>query len=118
MDAQSRDLDEWEALWLECKVSLMDCFHIINSILLRDLAQSRGQDQMEIAEIAFDILFAISDIAMDSHSTTSSNTNTVPFLNQTLLDDYQQTYNLSRVLDDALKSAPTTVPFLSILRYY
>ncbi|KAF8916501.1 hypothetical protein CPB85DRAFT_1216510 [Mucidula mucida] len=98
-DAGNRQLDDWERIWIETKVDLLDAFHIILSQLLLDMSSASGQVLGVRAERTFDVIFAVLEI-----SGGSPNSNT-PFLDRSLLADYQQSYDLSKTLASALKHA-------------
>ncbi|KIM46903.1 hypothetical protein M413DRAFT_63865 [Hebeloma cylindrosporum] len=101
ISAENRDADEWENIWVETKVAILDSFHFVLTALLDDLAACpRGPRLAEEAERTFDIIFALLDVP-SSHSDIPG----TPFLNQTLLADYQQHYDLSRTLSIALRHA-------------
>ncbi|KAH9478377.1 CUE domain-containing protein 3 [Psilocybe cubensis] len=102
--AQGRDADDWERIWVETKVALLDSFHVILTTLLDDLASCAPGPRLAFeAERTFDLIFALLD-APSSSSSTASDTPT-PFLDQSLLADYQQAYSLSNTLAAALKHA-------------
>ncbi|KAF8884883.1 hypothetical protein CPB84DRAFT_1964864, partial [Gymnopilus junonius] len=104
ISAQARDADEWEKIWVETKVALLDSFHVILTTLLDDLASCPPGPRLAVeAERTFDIVFALLEVP--SSSTTSSDIPATPFLNQTLLADYEQSYSLSKALAAALKHA-------------
>ncbi|KAF4564679.1 hypothetical protein EYR36_002617 [Pleurotus pulmonarius] len=97
---QPRALDDWERLWLETKVDLIDTFHVILKTLVDDITNAKGRALAEESERVFDIVFSLRD--MDTSSTSGS---TTPFVNSSLLDDYSRTYDLSRTLGAALQRA-------------
>jgi activating signal cointegrator complex subunit 2 len=100
ISAEHRDADEWESIWVETKVTILDSFHFVLTALLDDLAASpQGPQLAEEAERTFDIIFALLEVP------PSSSPSDIPFLNQPLLADYQQHYNLSRTLSTALRHA-------------
>lgn len=101
-DAQSAPLDEWERVFLETKVALIDSFHILVRVLLADVAAvpSAGPALATQCELAFDVVFALLELPA-SRATGSA----TPFLDRTLLADYQHAYDLSNTLNDALRRA-------------
>ena len=102
ISAENREADEWESIWVETKVAVLDSFHLVLTALLDDLAACpQGPRLAEEAERTFDIIFALLEVP----SSSSSDIPGTPFLNQTLLADYQQHYNLSRTLSTALRHA-------------
>ncbi|KAJ7754498.1 hypothetical protein B0H16DRAFT_746484 [Mycena metata] len=96
--SDSRESDEWERLWVETKVSLVDAFHIIVRALLDDISSSSGAALAVEADRTFDIIFTLLHLPSSSHGET-------PFLDRSLLADYQQTYDLSRTLASSLRHA-------------
>ncbi|KAL0946603.1 hypothetical protein HGRIS_012802 [Hohenbuehelia grisea] len=99
-----RELDDWERIWLETKVDLMDTFHIVFRTLVDDMTRAQGAQLAAEAERTFDIIFAL----IEQHQpprTASSSTPSTPFLNRSLLHDYQRTYDLSRMLSSAMRTA-------------
>ena len=107
MSNQGREPDEWETIWVETKVALLDTFHIIITTLLEDLASCPSGPRLAFeAERIFDIIFALLQIPSSS-STTIINTDIppTPFLNRPLLADYQESYSLSKTLAKALHHA-------------
>ncbi|KAK0495870.1 hypothetical protein EDD18DRAFT_1286309 [Armillaria luteobubalina] len=97
---ESRDLDDWERIFIETKVDIIDSFHIILSSMLRDLSSAPGGALAAESERTFDIIFTLLDIGGPSSSDPRT-----PFLNRPLLADYQQSYDLSRSLASALRHA-------------
>jgi activating signal cointegrator complex subunit 2 len=106
--------DDWKKIWVATKVDLLDSFHICLSILLTDLTSASGQRLVVEADRTFNILFALLEIPTASTSTSSVSTRT-PFLNQSLLADYQHSYNLERTLASSLKHAAEKDARLDIL---
>ena len=106
MSNQGREPDEWEIIWVETKVTLLDTFHIIVTTLLEDLASCPSGSRLAVeAERTFDIIFALLQVPSSSSTTMSSNNTEVPptpFLNRPLLADYQESYSLSQALAKAL----------------
>ncbi|KAJ3801248.1 hypothetical protein GGU11DRAFT_769967 [Lentinula aff. detonsa] len=91
--------DDWEKLWLETKVSFMDSFHACMTSLLNDIASASGPTLAVEAEVTFDIIFTLLE--------TNSNAGhpQTPFLNQSILADYQQSYDLTRTLSSSFQHA-------------
>ena len=107
MSNQGREPDEWETIWVETKVALLDAFHIIITTLLEDLASCPSGPRLAFeADRTFDIIFALLQIPSFS-STALINTDIppTPFLNRPLLADYQESYSLSKTLAKALHHA-------------
>ncbi|KAJ7126054.1 hypothetical protein C8R44DRAFT_618190 [Mycena epipterygia] len=99
--SDSRESDEWERIWVETKVSLVDAFHIIIRSLLDDMTSSSGAALALEADRTFDIIFTLLSLP----SSSQPNTGQTPFLDRSLLADYQQTYDLSRTLASSLRHA-------------
>ncbi|KAJ7073533.1 hypothetical protein B0H15DRAFT_792719 [Mycena belliarum] len=99
--SDSRDSDEWEQIWVETKVTLVDAFHVIIRSLLDDMSSSSGAALAVEADRTFDIIFALLELPSSSQPDATQ----TPFLNRSLLADYQQTYDLSRTLASSLRHA-------------
>ncbi|KAK0449751.1 uncharacterized protein EV420DRAFT_1622043 [Desarmillaria tabescens] len=93
---EGRDLDDWERIFIETKVDIIDSFHIRRALAAE-------------SERTFDIIFALLDVRPSSANPTT------PFLNQPLLADYQQSYDLSRTLSSALRHASEKDARLDVL---
>lgn len=114
IEAQDREADDWERIWVETKVALIDSFHFILSSLLDVLASTpAGTALAAVAERAFDIIFALLDVSTSSSS--SIDTQPIPFLNQSLLADYQLAYSLSKSLASSLSHAEENDARLDLL---
>ncbi|KDQ31920.1 hypothetical protein PLEOSDRAFT_1034561 [Pleurotus ostreatus PC15] len=109
---QTRALDDWERLWLETKVDLIDTFHIIMKALVDDIANAQGRALAGQSERVFDIVFSLKDMDTSTPSPSSSPT---PFVNSSLLDDYSRTYDLSKTLRSALQRASENDARLDLL---
>ena len=104
MEQSSEEGDDWERIWLETKVSLMDSFRILLNSILTDISSKSGPDLAHETERAFSILFTLLEIAPSTISATSNTpARQTPFLNQSLLSDYQHSYSLSRTLSSVLQ---------------
>ncbi|KAF7316330.1 CUE domain-containing protein [Mycena indigotica] len=103
----AREADEWERLFVETKVSLIDAFHIIIRTILSDLASAKGPSLAIEADRTFDIIFAL--------LSSENNQASTPFFNRTLLADYQQSYDLAQTLAAALKNAQEKDARLDVL---
>ncbi|KAJ6595689.1 hypothetical protein DFH09DRAFT_145160 [Mycena vulgaris] len=99
--SDSRESDEWERIWVETKVSLVDAFHIIIRSLLDDMASSSGATLAVEADRTFDIIFTL----LEMPSSSQPDHTQTPFLDRSLLADYQQTYDLSHTLASSLRHA-------------
>ncbi|KAJ7640874.1 hypothetical protein DFH06DRAFT_624421 [Mycena polygramma] len=99
--SDSRESDEWERIWVETKVSLVDAFHILVRALLDDMASASGAALAVEADRTFDIIFELLSLPSSSQPSAGQ----TPFLDQSLLADYQQTYDLSRTLAASLQHA-------------
>ncbi|KAI9069675.1 hypothetical protein FKP32DRAFT_1671178 [Trametes sanguinea] len=103
---QARELDEWERLFLETKVDLLDTFHILVRTLLDDVASvaNAGPALAAQAEPAFEIVFDLLEVPSTPSGGGSTDTlPPTPFLNRPLLADYQHAYNFSHTLADVLR---------------
>ncbi|CDO70996.1 hypothetical protein BN946_scf184830.g28 [Trametes cinnabarina] len=103
---QTRELDEWERLFLETKVDLLDTFHILVRTLLDDVASiaNAGPALAAQAEPAFEIVFDLLEVrASPSGGGSADNVPPTPFLNRPLLADYQHAYDFSRTLADVMR---------------
>ncbi|KAI0696820.1 hypothetical protein BC835DRAFT_1405846 [Cytidiella melzeri] len=96
-------LDDWERIFLETKVALIDSFHVLLRTLLKDVEELTAPSATLAArtEVAFETIFALLDVP----SPHGSDTTTIPFLNQSLLADYQHTYGLSKIISEATRRA-------------
>ena len=113
ISAENRAADEWETIWVETKVAVLDSFHFVLTALLDDLAACpQGARLAEEAERTFDIIFALLDVPPSS---TASDIPGTPFLDQTLLADYQQHYPLLRTLSTSLRHAQEKDARLDVL---
>ena len=103
-DAQGRELDEWERLFLETKVALMDVFHILVRTLLDDVASvaNAGPALAAQAEPAFEVIFDLIELPTPADGADGGLAPT-PFLNRPLLADYQHAYDFARTLQDVLR---------------
>ncbi|KAI0346663.1 hypothetical protein BDW22DRAFT_1352825 [Trametopsis cervina] len=95
-------LDDWERIFLDTKVSLIDSFHILLRTLLKDVEElsTPGPALAARTEIAFEVVSSLLDLPSSS-STQGTETTPIPFLNQSLLADYQHTYGLSKLISNA-----------------
>ncbi|KAJ6495260.1 hypothetical protein C8R45DRAFT_866444 [Mycena sanguinolenta] len=100
--SDSREADEWERIWVHTKVSLVDAFHSIIRALLDDMVASSGPALAVEVDRTFDIVFTLLSLPSSSSQPDSGQT---PFLDRSLLADYQQTYDLSRTLASSLRHA-------------
>ena len=94
-------MDEWEKIWVDTKIALIDAFHIVFSRMVEDITSAEGRLLGIEAERTSDIVFAL----LEQFSSSSSTSPLTPFLNQSLLSDYHQSYSLSHMLTSALKHA-------------
>ncbi|KAG6886207.1 hypothetical protein C0993_010769 [Termitomyces sp. T159_Od127] len=99
----SSTVDEWEPIWVQAKVDLIDAFHIIIISLLNDISTASGRALAAESERTFSIIFAL--LELPSSSFTASLTPPTPFFNRSLLSDYQESYSLSKTLSIALRNA-------------
>ncbi|KAI0631281.1 hypothetical protein C8Q77DRAFT_1219404 [Trametes polyzona] len=102
----TRELDEWERLFLETKAELLDIFHLLVRTLLNDVASvsHAGAALAAHAEPAFEVVFGLLDVPSNSPSGPSADgVPPTPFLNRPLLADYQHAYAFSETLADVLR---------------
>ncbi|RXW22893.1 hypothetical protein EST38_g2941 [Candolleomyces aberdarensis] len=99
------DPNDWTSIFLTTKVTLLDSFHIILKRLLNSLASADSRQLAMQTEIAFTALFAMTEVARGASDSDNSSTLPTPFLNYSLLQDYQNTHDLSTMLARALKEA-------------
>lgn len=91
--------DEWERVFTETKVALMDSFHLLMSAMLKDLASAgTGSNLGREIERVFEIIFSLLN-----QPSSSSGQPLTPFLNRPLLADYQNAYDLSHTLSSVLQ---------------
>jgi activating signal cointegrator complex subunit 2 len=116
MSNQGREPDEWETIWVETKVALLDAFHIIITTLLDDLASCPAGPRLAFeAERTFEMIFALLQIPSSSTTIITTDIPPTPFLNRPLLADYQESYSLSKTLAKALHHAQEKDARLDIL---
>jgi activating signal cointegrator complex subunit 2 len=101
---------------VDTKVALIDSFHILFTQLLEDMSLAKGRSLGIEAERAFNIVFALLEQSNSYSSTSASDTVPLtPFLNRSILADYQQSYSLSKTLVSALKHSEEKDARLDIL---
>ncbi|KAJ7266903.1 hypothetical protein B0H12DRAFT_1010510 [Mycena haematopus] len=110
--SDSREADEWERIWVQTKVSLMDTFHSIVCAWLDDMVASNGAALALEADRTFDTIFALLNLP----SSSPPGPGQTPFLDRTLLADYQQTYDFSRMLASSLRHAEDEDARLDLLK--
>ncbi|EGO03824.1 hypothetical protein SERLA73DRAFT_158302 [Serpula lacrymans var. lacrymans S7.3] len=105
--SEDRELDDWERIWLETKVDLMDCFHMLITSMLKSLSNASGVVLAAESESIFGILFSLLDTPSPSpvSSFDGSNATVTPFVNRSIVADYQHSYDLARTLSSALQAA-------------
>ncbi|KIY74040.1 hypothetical protein CYLTODRAFT_484797 [Cylindrobasidium torrendii FP15055 ss-10] len=92
-----RALDDWERIWIDTKVAIIDAFHAIFSRVLQDTTSAHTRADIETA---FELVFALLEVSRSAPNSTQT-----PFLDRPLLVDYQQSYDLAKTLRNALKRA-------------
>lgn len=115
-------LEDWQKLWLETKIVLIDSFHLMFNTMMEDVTKKAAEGTNDNAlqaehrrfllatlEVTFDIIFELLDLpssltsAVDSFAGSSATGQQppplTPFLNQSLLTDYQNCYDLSQTLN-------------------
>lgn len=103
IDVTNRKPDDWERIWLDTKVEIVDAFHLIVTTMVRDISTASGTELAVEADRTCGIVFALLDIAPQSAAVGPANA--IPFLNRPLVADYQHAYDLSRTLSSALRHA-------------
>lgn len=98
-----RQLDQWEKIWLDTKVDTVDAFHLVVTTMVRDVSSASGTELALEADRTFGIVFALLDITPQSVAVGPADA--VPFLNRSLVADYQYAYDLDRTLASALRHA-------------
>lgn len=103
--------EDWERVFLETKVDLIDCLHVLLRTLLKDVEEvpSAGPQLAARCEVAFEVVFALLELP-PARTTTAGNASAstevpTPFLNQTILEDYQHSYDLAKILKGATRRA-------------
>ncbi|KAI5996139.1 hypothetical protein EDD15DRAFT_492519 [Pisolithus albus] len=105
LDDSSRTLDDWERVWIETKVALVDAFHIIMKCLVEDISAASGhQLSVEMEDRVFGIVNALVEIDSRTRQFTAGD-GRLPFLNSSLISDYQYAYDLNRMLFSVLHDA-------------
>lgn len=100
------ELDDWERIWLETKVDLIDSFHVLVTVMLQDLSIASGAALAEQSERTFNVVFSLLDLPSPPAPVQAGGTATsTPFLSRSLLADYQHAYNLAGTLTSALRRA-------------
>ncbi|KAH7923091.1 hypothetical protein BV22DRAFT_1093520, partial [Leucogyrophana mollusca] len=106
--ANDREPDDWERIWMETKVDLMDSFHIIISTMLKDVSLASGPALAAESERTFGIVFALLELPSTSSNPEQNapgQSSATPFLDRSLVADHQHAYNLARMLASALRHA-------------
>ncbi|TFK25237.1 hypothetical protein FA15DRAFT_668775 [Coprinopsis marcescibilis] len=115
------DPTEWTTIWIKTKLCLIESFHILFKQMLSNLTAAKTANQIAThADAAFAVLFALMD-APHRNTTendvggASSDTPLTPFLNLSLLQDYQNSHDLTYTLNHALQKAQERDARLDIL---
>jgi activating signal cointegrator complex subunit 2 len=98
-----REVQGWKRIYLETKVALIDAFHILLGTALKEASTSVAE-----CEQVFKLIFALLEVPSSSSSSPSSASSpqtSVPFINRTLLEDYEHAYTLSDTLRVSLGRA-------------
>lgn len=103
-------VDEWEPIWVQTKVSLIDAFHLIVTSLLNDISSASGRSLATESERTFDVIFDLISLPPSPSNSTST-----PYLDRSLLADYQESYALSQILATALRHAAEKDARLDVL---
>ena len=112
LPSHDNQLDDWQRIFLETKVSLIDAFHILVCYLFKDVATPQSATS---TDDAFRFVFALVDLPPP---TNLQDTLPTPFLNQSLLSDYEHAYDLSRTVAKVLHQAndPRTISLENTLQ--
>lgn len=106
VDTPQRDPDDWEFLFLQTKVDLLDAFHNLITSLLNTFTGLTPTDPSQAltaeARHTFDIISALQALPTPPRRRSDDQTPPTAFLNRSLLADYQYAYNLSDALTRAL----------------
>ncbi|KAF9258923.1 hypothetical protein L218DRAFT_908931 [Marasmius fiardii PR-910] len=94
-------VDDWHCIYISTKIDLIDSFHLIMTALLSPSSTD--------LETSFALTFALLDLS----SSTSSTSDRTPFLNTSLLSDYQHSYNLLGSLQSLSTSQDPRLDILS-----
>ncbi|KAF8649623.1 hypothetical protein AX16_005712 [Volvariella volvacea WC 439] len=121
-NATQSSAEDWEKLWVETKVAFVDSFHIIFKVMLDDLtdagrtaAGNGGAGARRLAgalENVFGLIYALLEIPNDNATQSQRE---MPFLNRSLLADYQHAYDLSQTLSSSLSGSGERDPRLDHL---
>ena len=99
----NRALDDWERIWLDTKVDIVDAFHFIVTTMVQDISTASGTQLAVEADRTFGIVFALLDLTPQPAAAESAEV--VPFLNRPLVADYEYAYDFRRTLSSALRHA-------------
>jgi len=105
----SRIIDDWERVWIETKVDLIDAFHVLLKRLVTDLSTASGSQATVEADRTFGLVNAMLEISPALPSTQRARDEAVdgggtPFLDRPLLADYQHAYDLNGTLSSILRN--------------
>lgn len=105
----SRTIDDWERVWIETKVDLIDAFHVLLKRLVTDLSTASGSQATAEADRTFGLVNAMLEISPAFPSTQRARDEAVdggetPFLDRPLLADYQHAYDLNGTLSSVLRN--------------
>lgn len=85
-----------QIIFVETKAAFVDCFHVLVGKGLLDSVISNGNTDLEQI---FDVLFELVELQ------PSSPTGSTPYMNRPLIVDYQDAYDMSRMVTTALRKA-------------
>lgn len=92
------EADGWEHKYIQAKVDLIDAFHLLITRLVEDVAGASGRELALNCDSAFRVLFALLDLP-----STASSASQTPFLDRSLLHDYQHSYDLAKTLSTVME---------------
>ncbi|KAI6116337.1 hypothetical protein F5141DRAFT_1187624 [Pisolithus sp. B1] len=104
IDDSSRTLDDWERVWIETKVALVDTLHVIMKCLVKDISVASGRQVSMEMDRAFGIVNALMEIRSGTRHSAAGD-DELPFLDRSLISDYQYAYGLNQMLFSVLRGA-------------
>jgi len=93
-----------QKIFVETKVALMDSFHVMVKSGMVGAVVS-GESHADVQKV-LEVLFSLADPPTTSpprFSSSATNTESIPFLNRSLLEDYHDAYDFTKTLTAALR---------------
>lgn len=110
---QHRALDDWERVWIATKIDLIDACHVLLDRVMKDVVGSLGTNRLvevgrlcDVVGILVDANTTIS--GADDPGAIAAGVGGVPFLDRSLIMDYQYAYDLSGMLASTLLTGEHT----------